>query len=152
MPIHKPNPISKAKLKELDNALCRIRRNPIDGPMIDRFGYDHGNTLIYDTAGGCDLLIENSTDVRRDCARLLQFCSPAMLRELWRGYVLARQAGLLESSLSDAALAIPTTGGERAMVPEIPFDPTNHHNALKCPYCNPQGLSFAPATTGGDGK
>lgn len=22
-------------------------------------------------------------------------------------------------------------------------DLTNHHNALKCPYCNPQGLSFA---------
>lgn len=23
------------------------------------------------------------------------------------------------------------------------FDLTNHHNALKCPYCNPNGLSFA---------
>ena len=35
------------------------------------------------------------------------------------------------------------------MVAEIAFDPTNHHNALKCPYCNPQGLSFAttPADT-----
>lgn len=24
-----------------------------------------------------------------------------------------------------------------------PVDVTNHHNALKCPYCNPQGLQFA---------
>jgi hypothetical protein len=32
---------------------------------------------------------------------------------------------------------------ERKMVPEIPFDPTNHHNALKCPYCNPKGLVLA---------
>lgn len=32
---------------------------------------------------------------------------------------------------------------ERKMVAEISFDPTNHHNALKCPYCNPKGLKFA---------
>jgi hypothetical protein len=32
---------------------------------------------------------------------------------------------------------------ERRMVAEISFDPTNHHNALKCPYCNPKGLAFA---------
>lgn len=99
MPVHKPHPISDAKLRELDNALCRIRRNPIDGPMVERFGYDHGNTLIYDTAGGCDLLIENTTETRRDCARLFQFCSPAMMRELWRGYRLAKEAGLISRPL-----------------------------------------------------
>lgn len=47
MPVHTPNPISNPKLDELDRALWRLRRNPVDGPMIDRFGYDHGNTLIF---------------------------------------------------------------------------------------------------------
>jgi hypothetical protein len=92
-------PISDANLRELDRALNRIRRNPKDGPMIERFGYDHGNTLIFDTSGKCDLLIENSDDVRRDCARLLLHCSPANMRELWRGYMLAKEAGLLEQPL-----------------------------------------------------
>lgn len=27
-------------------------------------------------------------------------------------------------------------------------DLTNHHNALKCPYCNPEGLQFAPSCAG----
>jgi hypothetical protein len=36
---------------------------------------------------------------------------------------------------------------ERRMVAEISFDPTNHHNALKCPYCNPKGLAFAEPQT-----
>jgi len=30
-------------------------------------------------------------------------------------------------------------------------DHDNHHNALKCPYCNPRGLKFAePAAAAGD--
>lgn len=33
--------------------------------------------------------------------------------------------------------------------PAASFDPTNHHNALKCQYCNPDGLSFAPAASEG---
>jgi hypothetical protein len=28
-------------------------------------------------------------------------------------------------------------------VAQPPIDPTNHHNALLCPYCNPDGLKFA---------
>lgn len=34
----------------------------------------------------------------------------------------------------------PTTPVEpdpRAIVEALGFDPTNHHNAAKCPYCNP---------------
>jgi hypothetical protein len=99
MPIVTGKPLSLAKLREMDNALHRLRRHPNDGPMIDRFGYDHGNTLIYDTSGACDLLIENTTDVKRDCARLLLHCSPAQMRELWRGYMLAKEAGLLDQPL-----------------------------------------------------
>jgi hypothetical protein len=39
-----------------------------------------------------------------------------------------------------ALAAVPQERVDRAMVPEIQFDPTNHHNAMKCPYCNPAGL------------
>jgi hypothetical protein len=102
MPIHTAKQISTPTLNELDRALCRLRRNPIDGPMIERFGYDHGNTLIYDTSGKCDLLIDNSDEIRRDCARLFQFCSPAMMRELWRGYKLAKAAGLIAGPLQSS--------------------------------------------------
>lgn len=28
----------------------------------------------------------------------------------------------------------------RAICDSLGFDPTNHHNALKCPYCNPNRL------------
>lgn len=44
----------------------------------------------------------------------------------------------------ETALASPSIEGqaERKMVLEISFDPTNHHNALKCPYCNPDGLTL----------
>lgn len=45
-----------------------------------------------------------------------------------------------------SALSLPSAPvSERTMVAEIPFDPTNHHNALKCPYCNPDKLEFAAA-------
>lgn len=44
-------------------------------------------------------------------------------------------------------------GDERAICEALGFDPTNHHNALGCPYCNPKGLILAaPAgPEGGDG-
>lgn len=32
----------------------------------------------------------------------------------------------------------------RAICEALGFDPTNHHNAAVCPYCNPDGLVFAP--------
>lgn len=32
----------------------------------------------------------------------------------------------------------------REIIEHLGFDPTNHHNALKCPYCNPEGLTLAP--------
>lgn len=32
---------------------------------------------------------------------------------------------------------------EYSGVAQTPLDITNHHNALKCPYCNPEGLAFA---------
>jgi hypothetical protein len=88
--------LANAELDRIDRDLFRLRRNPRDGAMLARFAYDHGNTLVYDTMGKCDLLIENDTDIKRDCARLLQHCSPAIIKELLRGYGLARDAGLLE--------------------------------------------------------
>lgn len=87
--------IQEAKLARIDSDLHRLRRNPVDGPMISRFRYDHSNTLIVDSDGKTDLLIENDTQIHRDCARLLQHVSPAMLAEFVRGYRLARAAGLL---------------------------------------------------------
>lgn len=34
-------------------------------------------------------------------------------------------------------------GDGRRICEALGFDPTNHHNALKCPYCNPDGLILA---------
>ncbi|KQO69515.1 hypothetical protein ASF22_02590 [Methylobacterium sp. Leaf87] len=34
-------------------------------------------------------------------------------------------------------------GDGRRICEALGFDPANHHNALKCPYCNPDGLKFA---------
>ncbi len=88
--------IQNAKLDRIEIDLRYLRRNPIDGSMLSRFTYDHGNTLVYDSNGKIDLLIENDTQIHRDCARLLQHVSPAMMAEFVRGYRLARAAGLLE--------------------------------------------------------
>jgi len=38
----------------------------------------------------------------------------------------------------------------RAICETLGFDPTNHHNALKCPYCNPKGLKLAEEQSSGD--
>lgn len=35
----------------------------------------------------------------------------------------------------------------RREAPAPAVDLTNHHNALKCPYCNPEGLTFARPDT-----
>ncbi len=40
-------------------------------------------------------------------------------------------------------------GDGRRICEALGFDPINHHNALKCPYCNPNGLVLAPATNSG---
>jgi len=39
-----------------------------------------------------------------------------------------------------AALRAASTGAEPS------FDPSNHHNALRCPYCNPDKLELHAAT------
>jgi hypothetical protein len=42
----------------------------------------------------------------------------------------------------------PTEALKKALnrvAPPAPTDPTNHHNALTCPHCNPNGLTFAEA-------
>lgn len=58
--------------------------------------------------------------------------------EFEQGWAACQHA--VDSVLCDAysASALATGAAE-----PVAFDPTNHHNALKCPYCNPQGLSFA---------
>lgn len=89
--------IQNAKLDRIENDMARLRHNPVDGPMISRFLYDHSNTLIVDSAGKTDLLIQNTVPLASDIARLLQHVSPAMLEELARGYRLARVCGLLDT-------------------------------------------------------
>jgi len=88
--------IPDAKLLRIEGDLHYIKRHPSDGPMLSCFRYDHGHTIVVDTNGKQDLLIEHSDRIRRDCARLLQHVSPAMIAEFVRGYRLARGAGLLE--------------------------------------------------------
>lgn len=88
--------LTNIKLDKLENDLARLRRHPIDGPMLERFGYDHGNGLIYGTDGKCNLLFENITELNRDAARLLLHCDPATMKELARGYRIALKANLLK--------------------------------------------------------
>jgi hypothetical protein len=92
----KRNTIANAKLDRIDSDLGRLRRNPVDGPTLSRFAYDHSNTVVIDSNGKRDLLIENTVPLASDIARLLQHVSPAIMKELVRGYRLARGAGLLE--------------------------------------------------------
>jgi len=88
--------IANAKLHRIESDLSRLRRHPIDGPMLREFGCDHSNGVICDTNGKWDLLFENNGDhVRADAARLIQHCSVENITELVRGYRLARDAGLL---------------------------------------------------------
>jgi hypothetical protein len=87
--------IASAKLDRIENDLRRLRRNPVDGPMLSRFEYDHSNTLVIDSRGKRDLLILNSVPLASDIARLLQHTSPAIVGELVRGYRLAKAVGLL---------------------------------------------------------
>lgn len=101
MPKYTPKHISNAKLGQIENRLERLRRNPVDGPMLQRFGYDHGNGLIYDTNGKCDLLFENSDQVRRDAAAILYEIGNVQetLMELIQGYKAAKKAGLLDAPI-----------------------------------------------------
>jgi hypothetical protein len=84
-----------AKIERVESDLLRIRHNPLDGPMLSRFEYDHSNTLVVDSNGKRDLLIQNTVPLASDIARLLQHCSPAIVAELVRGYRLAKMAGIL---------------------------------------------------------
>lgn len=86
-----PNP----KLDRIENDIARLRRNPRDGAMLARFEYDHSNTLVIDSNGKKDLLIQNTVPLASDIARLLQHCSPAVVEELLRGYRIAKDAGIL---------------------------------------------------------
>lgn len=40
----------------------------------------------------------------------------------------------------------PTRPDVRAIVEALGFDPTNHHNALVCAYCNPDKLTLGSPT------
>lgn len=90
--------LAKVKLDKIENDLDRLRRNPKDGPMLARFGYDHGCGLIYGSDGSCDLLFDNEKELNRDAARLLLHCAPETIAELVRGYRLAKTAGLVDGA------------------------------------------------------
>lgn len=98
MPKYTSKPIAVAKLDRIENRIARMQRNPIDGPMLVRFGYDHGNGLIYTSDGKCDLLFENKTEANRDAAAILYELGniSETLAELIYGYRLAKTAGLLK--------------------------------------------------------
>jgi hypothetical protein len=42
-------------------------------------------------------------------------------------------------------------GDGRAICEALGFDPTNHHNAERCPYCNPKGWTLQPSPEAGAG-
>jgi len=72
----------------------------------------------------------------------------------WRNQAKAAQAVLeLLDSLSPAATPVSEAKGEadmRRVCEALGFDPTNHHNAAKCPYCTPALAKPASSTAGGD--
>lgn len=66
-------------------------------------------------------------------------CHPLDIEQLGRrrlGFHTAHWSRQTAARSAEAILAFRSSGNT---------DLTNHHNALKCPYCNPQGLSFAPS-------
>lgn len=97
--------ILEVKLGYMAADLQRLRRNPVDGPMLSRFSYDHSNTIVHDSKGKRDLLIPNTVPMASDIARFLQHVSPVMVAELMRGYRLARAAGLLGDGRYNPATA-----------------------------------------------
>lgn len=106
--------IHGVKLDRIESNARYIRRNPVDGPMISRFGYDHGHLLIIDSTGKKDLLADReSNPLVRDVARLLCEISPGVVEELVRGYKLARAAGLLGDGKINPEVAKLAVLGER---------------------------------------
>lgn len=95
MTVLEPAKITDAKLARIESDIERMKRNPKDGPMLSRFAYDHSHTLVIDSNGKRDLLIENTKPLAGDIARLLQHCSPAMVAELVRGYRIAKKVGAI---------------------------------------------------------
>ncbi|MBP7704140.1 MAG: hypothetical protein KA105_02505 [Caulobacter sp.] len=75
-------------------------------------------------------------------------------RDPMRWVVPWKEAENLQRELSALAAASPSTPrgkGEadmRRVCEALGFDPTNHHNAAKCPYCTPE----APTPTLGSGE
>jgi hypothetical protein len=64
--------------------------------IVESFGYDHGNMLIRSKAGKLDLLFTHNGDsLRSNACRILYRMTPKVIRELIRGYKLARACGLL---------------------------------------------------------
>lgn len=58
----------------------------------------------------------------------------------------ARLVVLLEDAADALSLATPPATpfpDVRTIVEALGFDPTNHHKAMVCPYCNPHGLALA---------
>lgn len=66
---------------------------------------------------------------------------------------LAEEIDAALASLSPAATPVSEAGGEtdmRRVCEALGFDPTNHHNAAKCPYCTPTLAKPASSPAGGD--
>lgn len=89
-------------------------------------------------ADGCCSAVSPCSHQQRDPYSLCEICEKAN--------------GLTDRIVS----ASPRTDGAGAAAGEgrriceaLGFDPANHHNALRCPYCNPEGLVLSPAPAAG---
>ena len=49
----------------------------------------------------------------------------------------------LQDAITSALASKPQKPDVRGIIEALGFDPTNHHNALACPYCNPKGSALA---------
>lgn len=95
--------IADARLSRIESDLTWAQLD--GGRKIARFSRDHGNLLITVEGPGSakymDLLyVANGDVVKGSAASVLQHADPDTMRELLRGYRLAKKAGLLEPKAS----------------------------------------------------
>lgn len=90
--------ILDVKLGRIESDLVSATARSISDPgqVPERYGYDHGNMIIWNDRGTRDLLFtHDGNTLRSNACRALWHMSPAVIKELIRGYRLARAAGLL---------------------------------------------------------
>lgn len=105
---------------ESDLALSTARSISNPGQVPVRYGYGHGNMIIWNDRDTRDLLFtHDGNTLRSNACRALWHMSPAVIKELIRGYRLARAAGLLGDGKcnEEAALFMSRTNVDDNCVP-----------------------------------